>query len=375
MSDLSQGASDRRGWGVACLDPFSFRVTQTRSQTFGGLKNPLRRKSYGDEYDITESVEHVADSSRFHPAMSEIGAVPGLTNRRAQDYERSMLIAAGVDYDDEDSDAYDETDDESTEDISETQGATESLNGDQTAPQRMPTSQWTNEIPPVFDDRRHTASRRTSDSQSTNSRVVLPNMMTPLQPWTAPKHKEPDLPFHILHTSVHDICMYLNEGDTRVLCDSALHQRLPPRLRGLATFERLNMIHQIPELGVVVIGSAVGRVAVITLTRLKCTDPNPTLSGFCIDWILPLKSQEDRGVRPEAPLMGLAVSPVQGREDTDGFADMESSPLGASCQSLRSELRKYRIMLIYADHSILSYETSRPTRGMGFEVNDRIIHL
>ena len=375
MSNLSQGASGRRGWGVACLDPFSFRLTQTRSQTFGGLKNPLRRTSCGDEYDITESVEHVAGSSRFHPSMSEIGAVPGLTNRRAQDYERSVLIAAGVDYDDEESDTYDETDDESTEDNSQTQGGTESPNGDQPTSQRMPTSQWTNEIPPVFDDRRHTTSSRTSDSQPTNSRVALPNRMTPLQSWTAPKHKEPDLPFQILHTSEHDICMYLNEGDTRVLCDYALHQRLPPRLRGLATFERLNMIHQIPELGVIVIGSAVGRVAVITLTRLKCTNPNPTLSGFCIDWILPLKSQEDRGIRPEAPLMGLAVSPVQGREDTDGIADMEISPLGASRQSLRSELRKYRTMLIYADHSILSYEISRPTRGMGFEVNDRIIHL
>ena len=329
--------------------------------------------SHGDEYDISESVEQVAGSSKFHPAMSEIGAVPGLTNRRAQDHERSMLIVAGVDYDDEESDAYDETDDESNEDNSQTRGATESPNGDQPTSQRMPNSQWTNEIPPVFDDGRHTASRRTSGSQPTNSRFDLPNRMTPSQSLTTPKHKEPDLPFQILHTSEHDICMYLNEGDTRVLCNYALHQRLPPRLRGLAVFERLNMIHQIPELGVVVIGSAVGRVAVITLTKLKCT--SPTLSGFCIDWTLPLKSQEDRGIRPEAPLMGLAVSPVQGREDTDGTADMEGSPLGASRQSLRSELRKYRIMLIYADHSILSYEISRPTRGMGFEVNDRIIHL
>lgn len=322
--------------------------------------------SYGDEYDITESVKHVAGSSRFHPAMSEIGAVPGLTNRRAQGYDRSMIRAADEDDDDgeEESDSHDETDDESTGDNSQTEAATEAPNGDQPTSQRMPTlPQWTNEIPPVFDDGPHTNSRRTSNSQRTTSRFSPSNRITPLQSWTAPTHKEPDLPFQILHTSEHDICMYLNEGDTRVLCDYALHQRLPPRLRGLATFERLNMIHQIPELGVVVIGSAVGRVAVMTLTRLKAT--NPTLSGFCIDWILPLKSQEDSGKRPEAPLMGLAVSPVQGREDTDGISDMEGSPLGAGRQSWRFELRKYRIMLIYADHTILSYEIARSTRGMG----------
>ena len=170
--------------------------------------------------------------------------------------------------------------------------------------------------------------------------------------------------------------MFLNEGDTRILCQGIVRQTLPPRLRFLKPFDRLNMIQQIPELGVVVVGSAAGRAAILTLTRMKHTDPPlsalSALSGFRIDWIVPFKSQEDRGVRPEAPLMGIAVSPIQGQGDQSEIADEDGAGADAS---RRLGTRKYRIMLVYSEHTILSYVIDRSTTGTGYEVNDRVIVL
>ena len=164
--------------------------------------------------------------------------------------------------------------------------------------------------------------------------------------------------------------MFLNKGNARILCNRVVYQTLPAQLRYFKTFDRLNMIHQIPELGVVVVGSAAGRAAILTLTRMKHTDP--PLSGFRIDWILPWKSQENRGVRPEAPLMGIAVSPVQGQGDQGEIADEDGAGVDAS---RRLGTRKYRIMLVYMEHTILSYEIGRSTTGTGYEVNDRIVVL
>lgn len=167
--------------------------------------------------------------------------------------------------------------------------------------------------------------------------------------------------------------MFLNEGYARVMCDSALSQRLPPRIRPLSTFERLSMIHLIPELGVVVIGSGAGRAALLTLTKMK--HANPPLSGFRIDWILPFKSQEDQDIRPTMPLMGIAVSPIQGQGNSGEIADENGGAPEARCPSSRLETRRYRIMLIYAEHTVLSYEIGRSTTGTGYEVNDREILL
>ena len=163
--------------------------------------------------------------------------------------------------------------------------------------------------------------------------------------------------------------MFLNESDTRILCNRVVHQTMPARLRFLKTFDRLSMIQQIPELGVVVVGSAAGRAAILTLTKMTS---DPPFSGFRVDWIIPLKSQEDRDVRPEAPLMGIAVSPVQGQGDQGEIADEDGVGPDASG---RLGTRKYRIMLVYAEHTILSYEIDRSTTGTGYEVNDRIVVL
>ena len=326
------------------------------------MKNPHKRKVLGDEYDVTPSIEHVPGSSRYHPAMSEIRPVPGLRNARSQAYEDLPSLLGGME-DEDDEDALEDGSDDEGVDAESPQAQVASLTTASPDPlqpltQREPISgEWTNVIPSFFENDHRTGPRHSASTATTT-----------LSPYPSFK-----LPFQILHTSEHNIYAFLNNGGTRVVCQNALQQKVPPRLRMLTTFDRLNMIHQIPELGIVIVGSAVGRVALLTMTKLNRADSK--LSGFHIDWILPFKKQEIEGARPEAPLMGIAVSPVQGQADSGEITDDDCSSPDAGRQAPRPGTRRYRLMLVYAEHTILCYEIQRPIYGTGYEVNDRTIIL
>lgn len=102
------------------------------------------------------------------------------------------------------------------------------------------------------------------------------------------------------------------EADSpHIFCANILKQALPLAIESSihAQIDRLNMIQQIPELGVVIIATQIGRCAICSLTKREQTDT----FGLRVDWILPTKKQELKGLRPYSPLLGMAVSPVQGR--------------------------------------------------------------
>ncbi len=169
-----------------------------------------------------------------------------------------------------------------------------------------------------------------------------------------------NLPFNVLHTDERDIHLFRDiEYDAwqlevlpgllqrQVLCRRALSQEMPPAYSSLNQLQRLNMIAQIPELGVVVIGNQVGRVGILTMTRWEARKQ----SGYRIECILPFSSEERKGVRPKRPLMGMAVGPVQGM----------GSPLpGESPRVGAKGMRRFRLLMVYCDHTVLSYEISRP---------------
>ena len=168
------------------------------------------------------------------------------------------------------------------------------------------------------------------------------------------------LPFNVLQTEERDIHMFRDirfdadlkrpppdSSHSQVLCQQALHQKMPPGFNNLAQMERLNMMTQIPELGVVVIGNQVGRVGILTMTRWEAQKQ----SGYKIECILPFNSEERKGMRPRWPLMGMAVGPVQGQETA---LTQESPRMGAQPP------RRFRLLMLYSDHTILSYEISRP---------------
>lgn len=189
-----------------------------------------------------------------------------------------------------------------------------------------------------------------------------PEKETPQFQSTTPPPAPVTLPFNLLQTSQRDIRLFPSltspttlsssspSPQTQVLCRQALHQRMPPGFNHLSHMERLNMIFQIPELGLVIIGNQVGRVGVLSLTRWE----ERRLEGYRIEAILPLREEEERGVRPRRALLGMAVAPVQGMEIGRG-----ASPAFGGRTYRPSTGRRWRLVMIYYDHTVLSYEISR----------------
>ncbi|KAJ9641922.1 hypothetical protein H2199_005136 [Coniosporium tulheliwenetii] len=133
----------------------------------------------------------------------------------------------------------------------------------------------------------------------------------------------------------------LQESHTPVVgFHNPLYQHLPHGLYLLEKYDRMNMCVQVPELGVVIAASGKGRAAIFSLTQ-KGVAPDVTYA-FRLDHIVPFTAQETARKRPWTALVGVAVGPVQGTLGQQGRA------------------RKWRLLLMYVDHSVLSYELGRP---------------
>ncbi|KAL4995870.1 hypothetical protein BDV10DRAFT_173784 [Aspergillus recurvatus] len=218
--------------------------------------------------------------------------------------------------------------------------------------------------------------------------------------------------FPILHFSHTNICLiphpfFLNAS---VVCGAPLLQRFTQPIVSIRGFDRFNMVKYIPEHGIVVAASQKGRAAIIALTESPTTGRT-----FRVDWIVPLESQEKYGERPLFPLLGMSVAPMQGFEiqpdvpyipqggvgrggegaDMGTETETESSandllfqykgtnnPSPTSGSEFEKEhltlpecharatcayqpeeswrgwnpSRRYRLLLIYADHTVMSYE-------------------
>lgn len=184
----------------------------------------------------------------------------------------------------------------------------------------------------------------------------------------------PPLPFSLLHTTEMDIHLWRNIAplsdrrinvsnglQSRVICRKAIQQAIPPNLRLLQQIERLNMVLQIPELGIVAVGNQAGRVGILTMTRWQSVIE----SGFKIEFILPFHSQEKQGCRPDMALMGVAVGPIQGHEtkpDNGSALETPEATVTGPRIATRSS-RRFRLMMVYYDHTLLSYEISRGPEG------------
>ena len=231
---------------------------------------------------------------------------------------------------------------------------------------------------------------------------------------------QPIPPFAVIQCSASHIRL-INVPKVRTphfFCASALKQTLPRTIERspLIHMDRLNMMQYIPELGIVIIATQIGRCAVCTLTKKSDTGTR----GFRVDWILPTKEQEKNGLRPQAPLLGIAAGPVQGRqigeeesssdesESSSGAEELHSnhstasSPEGSSISESNSlqgrkhhlpssksrplpmrpnhhifpkaeswqgieNSRRYRLMLTYYDQTVLTYELWREAPNIGID--------
>ncbi|KAK4202450.1 CRT10-domain-containing protein [Triangularia verruculosa] len=119
--------------------------------------------------------------------------------------------------------------------------------------------------------------------------------------------------------------------------------------------ERVHLMLHVPELFLVVLGSEVGRVALVTLTKTsKSVYGAPVRRGFRVDCVLPRRAEEQKRMRPFCGLVGMAISPepAQGPK-TKG--QLELCPPGVT----RRGPVVYRLILHYADHTILMYDLAR----------------
>ncbi|KAG6251206.1 hypothetical protein E4U23_000843 [Claviceps purpurea] len=116
---------------------------------------------------------------------------------------------------------------------------------------------------------------------------------------------------------------------------------------------RLSMVSHIPELFLIIIGSPIGRVMLVTPTRLA--HPIEKAGGLLhyglrLEWVLPRRSDEAAFRTWKRPLHGMAVGPVQ-----------EAGIMGTTEGKRRAAMtpKRYRLMLHYRNHDIFTYELSR----------------
>ncbi|GAM83650.1 hypothetical protein ANO11243_016380 [Dothideomycetidae sp. 11243] len=139
----------------------------------------------------------------------------------------------------------------------------------------------------------------------------------------------------------------------------------PQRLRrvGLERLERCSLFAQIPTLGVVVVGNQIGRVAVLSgfkahqqvdfpVTRDVHVKVYKWVYGLRLEAMLPFASQEEERLWPHGMLYGMTIAPMQG------------------CQHLPDDQKRWRLMFMYTDETVYSYEIKRKPGSRGVMVSD-----
>lgn len=223
------------------------------------------------------------------------------------------------------------------------------------------------------DDRPYTTYTCTRGGNTPADQMVppIPTIIPPTSTWHSHRENEPEtetvsVPFLLMTATDKDMFLWSPSATcpaTATLLTNALHQEVPEgSLAHMEHFSRLNMTAQIPELGIVIVASQAGCVALLTLTRLQYK--RSSQCSFRLDWILPFKSQEQQGLRPTFPLLGFAVGPIQGQESKQEGVDRDSPARRTRSEGRRGEVgRRYRLILEYFDRTILAYEIGRKDEG------------
>lgn len=404
------GAPSYPGWQVVALDIGIFVRTDTTEEFIGASRAPIHHGNYdgGPSFDLSSIARRVPGRSQYHPAHPDA----------------DLDLSSEDDLDE----VIDEQDDVLTSAV---------LIVDQEGLEienlvRSQISRFGGELEyQIEDERRYIVPTSTEDSstssegerqmpspppeRSMRTNRLLNQMVTSTDNKTT---MPPDIA--ILHCGNANVRLL---GGPRakyphIFCAGILRQIFPNTRIGqnLDHIDRLNMVHTIPDLGIVLIATQAGRLAVCALTRR-----GDGLLGLRVDWILPTKKQELRGQRPEfCPLIGVAVGPIQGHyddsasSDSDGGAWAEDKDFdavkttfehrtvllqaesnhGASSSSRKHKKpkkgeeqpyriaveqrrwkppkdaglsaakhsRRWRVMLAYSDMSVLTYEISKVLR-------------
>lgn len=182
--------------------------------------------------------------------------------------------------------------------------------------------------------------------------------------------------FSILRTTDTDVELHnLDTEKTDVLCRKLLPSiplKTIPHLSDMQYSQRICMLHCIPELSLVVVGSCCGRVGLIRLTKAR--GGGEFRHGFRTEWILP-RTDEDTHAESMVWMVGMAVSRVP-QPGARGLHLFPPSPSATAATSPGESLfgrgysksrpydtvARWRLLLHFMDHTILSYtiEASKP---------------
>ncbi|KAL9613359.1 MAG: hypothetical protein Q9167_002120 [Letrouitia subvulpina] len=422
-----------RGWGIVCLDSRFANVVNNMIEMHGcdprpDLYQPPPERLDFPNWDISKSIDGVPDSDRVHPSIRNQPPRPLQTTDAADGHMAIFDLDANSQFgeDDieevdaleliEDTDDFDEDAMEDYQEHEEVEIPQDSITSNPSEPvnpfnQQMPFNlgqvsdvallnfqsgtgvqplggnTYLFHLPPLMPELQEALQARAIRQQQQHRRQ--PRGVPPLL----------SLPFNVLHTSQDTIKLlhrlHHDQGIARpalfskTVCYNALNQECKGQLTEMRHYQRLNMVLQVPELGLVAVADQMGRVALIALTKsaqpppgcarhesmMRTTDPmkKPTKPskkmkrrikmeeavGFRLCAILPTKAQEDAGMRPVTLLLGMAIAPVQGHQHTPKAGDQSPTNVFGSYGETEREGRKWRLLLTYYDHTILSYEISR----------------
>ncbi|KAL8723822.1 MAG: hypothetical protein Q9181_007164 [Wetmoreana brouardii] len=387
-----QDHRDFRGWGVACIDPNICRNAKSSVELFGVDKVDTTESPV----NITHAANYVPGSSNDHFALRNEHAGANTFEITETTLEDSPLIFDFYD----DLDILDESGSEShsehhNSDNTETEAHQEDHHEEATVGEEWNEGEMGNTIPPPFvpwsgeewfegeipevDIGEHVHGEHVGVSGNGDSLEGAPldNTLDTISNPSDISDQSFFLPFYVLHTNKSNVRLFHNiradNGSEQpmieskeVLCRSPLFQNVPDNLHSHLRLSRLNMVLQIPELSLVVVGDQYGRVAILTMTRQRSkTSIREDKVGFRFERFLPLMWEEDAGHRPKTDLLGIAAGPIQGHEfkRADGLG--EDANLGKRTRSeswRKYGSRKYRLLMYYNDHTVLSYEVSRPRK-------------
>ena len=142
----------------------------------------------------------------------------------------------------------------------------------------------------------------------------MDSLLSPRHSWSAKEASDVNAPhFPILHCSVSNIRLIQSPQAyvPHVFLTEPIVQYFPPSVSYMYNMERLSMTAYLPDIGVAVIASQAGKVVLLTLTKRSETG----CLGVRVDTVLPSEEEED--IAPKyKPLLGMAVSPIQGRNSS-----------------------------------------------------------
>ncbi|KAL8370734.1 hypothetical protein RB595_000878 [Gaeumannomyces hyphopodioides] len=175
----------------------------------------------------------------------------------------------------------------------------------------------------------------------------------PMPPEIARRHA-------VLRTTGEDVELFcLDLSKASIICRRLLAPHNPDKAKepwDMQYSNRMCMKHCIPELNLVVVGSACGRVALLRLTKAR-RGWKQIRHGFRVEWVLPRTREEDRKVRPHVWMVGMAVSrvPQPGARGVNLFPPGRGERRRHNQPLMVNPVHRWRLMLHFMDHTILTY--------------------